>query len=393
MKQKFELFGLGTQLLIAIFPATTIVAIILGLDPCLALFAAGLATLWAIFVTKGKVPMFLGSSFAYIGGAALILEQTNDPAYIGGATIVVGALYVIYALLAYVIGLERIKKVFSPVVSGTIVLLIGLTLTPSAVNDIGTGGINWAIAAIVILIIGMISLKAKGFIKIIPILFGLVGGYIIALCLGQVDFSTLSNAHWFSIPDFVAPKFDLNSILIMLPITLSTISEHLGDVQSLSAVAGKDFLTDPGIHRTILADGVGTALSGLCGFPPNTTYSEGVATMGLTKRTETPIVFIAALWCIILSFCGKLSGLLLTIPKPVIGMTSLFLYGMIATLGLTTLVSNKVDFSKTRNVIISGLMLGVAVGGFTMTIGSVTLTPIAIAAILGILLQIMLPEE
>lgn len=393
MKEKLELFGLGTQMLIAIFPATTIVAIILGFDPCLALFAAGVATIAAIFVTKGKVPMFLGSSFAYIGGAALIIEQTGDAGYVGGATIAVGIMYMVYAALAYWIGLERIKKVFSPVVSGTIVLLIGLTLTPSAVNDIGTGGINWCIAAAVLLIIGFVSFKGKGFMKIIPILFGLVGGYVVAVLFGQVDFSTITAAHWFSLPDFVRPKFDLNSILIMLPITLSTISEHLGDVQSLSAVAEKDFLTDPGVHRTILADGIGTTISGMFGFTSNTTYSEAVATMDLTKRTERPIVVIAALWCIVLSFFGKFSAVLMTIPKPVVGMTSLFLYGMIATLGLNTLVNHRVDFSKMRNVVISGLMLGVAVGGFTMTIGTITLTPIAIAAILGILLQIILPDE
>lgn len=393
MKNKLELFGLGTQMLIAIFPATTVVALILGLDPALALFTAGIATLWALFITKNKVPMFLGSSFAYIGGAALILENTHDVGYLGGATIAVGITYIIYAILAYIIGLERIKKVFSPVVSGTIVLIIGLTLMSSAVNDIGTTPINWGIAAITLLAIALISIFGKGFIKIIPIIFGLAAGYVAALCLGQVDFTSLHNASWFSLPQFFAPKFDLNSILIMLPITLSTISEHLGDVQSLSAVSGRDLLIDPGIHRTILADGIGTALSGFCGFTPNTTYSEGVATIGLTKRAETSIIYIAALWCIVLSFFGKLSGLLLTIPKPVIGMTSLFLYGMIATLGLTTLISNKVDFSHTRNVIISGLMLGISVGGFTMTIGTITLTPIAIAAILGIILQIILPEE
>lgn len=393
MKDKLELFGLGSQMLVAIFPATTIVAIILGIDPALALFSAGLATLVAMAITKNKVPMFLGSSFAYIGGAALILEQTGDVAYLGGATIAVGLIYIIYAIIAYIIGVDKIKKVFSPVVSGIMVLIIGLTLAPSAINDIGTGASNLLIAAIVLIIIGIVSLKGKGFIKIIPILFGLIGGYIIAICLCKVNFTSLTTAHWFSVPQFVLPKFDLNSILIMLPITLSTISEHLGDVQSLSAVADKDFLTDPGIHRTILADGIGTAVSGLCGFAPNTTYSEGVATMGLTKRTDQPIIIIAAIWCIVLSFLGKLSGLLLTIPKPVIGVVSLFLYGMIATLGLKTLVSNKVDFSKMKNTIIAGIMLGIAIGGFTITIGTVTLTSIALSAIIGIILQIILPEE
>ena len=238
----------------------------------------------------------------------------------------------------------------------------------------------------------LISIYGKGFLKIIPILIGIGVGYVVSLFLGVVDFSSLSSAEWIAMPPITLPKFDLNSILILLPITLSTLLEHIGDVKTASRLTGNDFAVEPGLHRTLIGDGVGTMISGFLGFTPNTSYSEGLATMALTGYHTTDITVIAAAAFILLSYFGKLSGFLLTIPKCVIGAASFVLYGMIACIGLNTLYSEKVDFGKLKNILIAAVMLGFGLGGATITIGTVTLSSIALAAIFGITLNVLIKE-
>ena len=384
---------LGLQIALSCFPATTVVALILGLSPSLALFAAGVATIAFAVITQGKVPIFLGSSFAFLGGAAIILQRTGDSAYLGGATIVAGAMYLIYAFIAKTVGIEKINKFLSPVIVGTMIVLIGSTLMPSALNDIGNQPISWLIAIITIAIIIAVQRFGKGLIQIIPIIIGILGGYIVSTILGVVDFSSQTNASWISTPPITFPKFDLSSILILIPLTLSTLLEHIGDVKTASNLVGQDFFEDPGIHRTLIGDGVGTMISGMFGFTPNTSYSEGLAVMELTGKAKVTYTIIAAVTFIICSFLGKISGFLLTIPSCVVGAASLVLYYMIASIGIKTYYREKVDFNNPKNLIIAAIMLFFGFSGITFEIGSVSLTGIALAAIIGVILNLTIKEE
>ena len=384
---------LGLQIALSCFPATTVVALILGLSPSLALFAAGVATIAFAVITQGKVPIFLGSSFAFLGGAAIILQRTGDSAYLGGATIVAGAMYLIYAFIAKTVGIEKINKFLSPVIVGTMIVLIGSTLMPSALNDIGNQPISWLIAIITIAIIIAVQRFGKGLIQIIPIIIGILGGYIVSTILGVVDFSSLTTASWISTPPITFPKFDLSSILILIPLTLSTLLEHIGDVKTASNLVGQDFFEDPGIHRTLIGDGVGTMISGMFGFTPNTSYSEGLAVMELTGKAKVTYTIIAAVTFIICSFLGKISGFLLTIPSCVVGAASLVLYYMIASIGIKTYYREKVDFNNPKNLIIAAIMLFFGFSGITFEIGSVSLTGIALAAIIGVILNLTIQEE
>lgn len=384
---------LGLQIALSCFPATTVVALILGLSPSLALFAAGIATIAFALITQGKVPIFLGSSFAFLGGAAIILQRTGDSAYLGGATIVAGVAYLIYALIAKTIGIDKINKFLSPVIVGTMIVLIGTTLMPSALDNIGNTPINWLIAIITIAIIIAVQKFGKGLIQIIPIIIGVVAGYIVSAIVGVVDYSALHSAAWVSLPPVKLPKFDLSAILILLPLTLSTLLEHIGDVKTASNLVGQDFFTDPGIHRTLIGDGVGTMISGFVGFTPNTSYSEGLAVMELTGKAHVTYTIIAAITFFVCSFLGKISGFLLTIPSCVVGAASLVLYYMIASIGIKTYYREKVDFNNPKNLMIAAVMLFFGFSGITFEIGSVSLTGIALAAIIGIILNLTIKEE
>ena len=412
-----KLLLLGVQHVFAMFGATVLVPLLTGMDPAVALLCAGVGT-WIFHLCTGrKVPTYLGSSFAFIaaiqGAAAMCagLDANTEgltqlPAYQAalpyatGGILVAGALYLVLALLVKLVGAERVRAFFPPIVTGPIVTIIGLMLAPSAIANITTQigsinvGLNWLVAAISIATIFIVSLFAKGIFKLVPILIGIVVGYIAAICCGMVNFTTIAEASWISLPHFFLPKFDLRAIGLIAPIAIVTFVEHIGDVNASSAVCGKDFIKDPGMHRTLMGDGLATMFAGLVGGPANTTYSENTGVLAATKNYNPITLEIAACIAIVLAFFGKFSALITAMPGPVLGGVSVVLYGMIAAVGLRTLVENKVDFTKSRNLLIAAVMLVLGLGANgAIVIGGVSISGVALAAVLGILLNKVLPES
>ena len=403
---------LGIQHVFAMFGATVLVPMLTGMSPAVALFCAGVGT-WIFHLCTGrKVPTFLGSSFAFIAAIQGAAQICSDNAEIGtdaylaalpyatGGIIVAGALYLVLALLVRLVGAERVRSFFPPIVTGPVVTIIGLMLAPSAINNITTQigtvnvGLNWLVAAIAIAAIFVTSLFAKGLFKLVPILIGIVAGYVAAICCGMVDFTTVSQAPWLDVPPFFLPKFDMRAIGLVAPIAIVTFVEHIGDVTASSAVVGKDFIKDPGLHRTLMGDGMATMFAGLVGGPANTTYSENTGVLAATKNYNPLTLEIAACFAILISFLGKFAALITSMPGPVIGGVSIVLYGMIAAVGLRTLVENQVDFTKTRNLLIAAVMLVLGLGADkAITIGGVAISGVALAAILGIILNKILPEK
>ncbi|NLB89954.1 MAG: uracil-xanthine permease [Clostridiales bacterium] len=417
---------LGVQHVFAMFGATVLVPILTGMSPSMALLCAGIGTLLFHLVTKGKVPAFLGSSFAFIAAIQKVATQYGGTAdmtspayqealaYSTGGIIIAGVVYLLMALLVYFIGAEKILKLFPPVVTGPMVIIIGLMLAPTAINNIiapiGELSIllNWLIAFATIAIIIAITLFAKGFFKLVPILLGIVGGYILAATVGMVDFTSVSNASWFVLPDFFMPKFSLNAIMLVAPIAIVTFVEHVADMNASSAVVGKNFMKDPGLHRTLIGDGIATIVAGFMGGPANTTYSENTGVLAATKNYNPFTLRIAAVIALLLSLFGKFGALLQTLPGPVMGGVSVILFGMIAAVGLRTLVENQVDFTNSRNLIIVAIMLVFGLGGATIDIplgdrmiaetgelqhNVLSFSGTALAAVLGIVLNVVLPEE
>ena len=412
-----KLLLLGVQHVFAMFGATVLVPLLTGMDPAVALLCAGVGT-WIFHLCTGrKVPTYLGSSFAFIaaiqGAAAMCagLDANTEgltqlPAYQAalpyatGGILVAGALYLVLALLVKLVGAERVRAFFPPIVTGPIVTIIGLMLAPSAIANITTQigsinvGLNWLVAAISIATIFIVSLFAKGIFKLVPILIGIVVGYIAAICCGMVNFTTIAEASWISLPHFFLPKFDLRAIGLIAPIAIVTFVEHIGDVNASSAVCGKDFIKDPGMHRTLMGDGLATMFTGLVGGPANTTYSENTGVLAATKNYNPVTLEIAACIAIVLAFFGKFSALITAMPGPVLGGVSVVLYGMIAAVGLRTLVENKVDFTKSRNLLIAAVMLVLGLGANgAIVIGGVSISGVALAAVLGIILNKVLPES
>ena len=403
---------LGIQHVFAMFGATVLVPMLTGMSPAVALFCAGVGT-WIFHLCTGrKVPTFLGSSFAFIAAIQGAAQICSDNAEIGtdaylaalpyatGGIIVAGALYLVLALLVRFVGAERVRSFFPPIVTGPVVTIIGLMLAPSAINNITTQigtvnvGLNWLVAAIAIAAIFVTSLFAKGLFKLVPILIGIVAGYVAAICCGMVDFTIVSQAPWLDVPPFFLPKFDMRAIGLVAPIAIVTFVEHIGDVTASSAVVGKDFIKDPGLHRTLMGDGLATMFAGLVGGPANTTYSENTGVLAATKNYNPLTLEIAACFAILISFLGKFAALITSMPGPVIGGVSIVLYGMIAAVGLRTLVENQVDFTKTRNLLIAAVMLVLGLGADkAITIGGVAISGVALAAILGIILNKILPEK
>lgn len=403
---------LGIQHVFAMFGATVLVPMLTGMSPAVALFCAGVGT-WIFHLCTGrKVPTFLGSSFAFIAAIQGAAQICSDNAEIGtdaylaalpyatGGIIVAGALYLVLALLVRLVGAERVRSFFPPIVTGPVVTIIGLMLAPSAINNITTQigtvnvGLNWLVAAVAIAAIFVTSLFAKGLFKLVPILIGIVVGYVAAICCGMVDFTTIAQAPWLDLPPFFLPKFDMRAIGLIAPIAIVTFVEHIGDVTASSAVVGKDFIKDPGLHRTLMGDGLATMFAGLVGGPANTTYSENTGVLAATKNYNPLTLEIAACFAILISFLGKFAALITSMPGPVIGGVSIVLYGMIAAVGLRTLVENQVDFTKTRNLLIAAVMLVLGLGADkAITIGGVAISGVALAAILGIILNKILPEK
>jgi uracil permease len=379
----------GVQFLFVAFGATVLVPILVGLDPATALFTAGIGTLIFHLVTKGKVPIFLGSSFAFI---APIIEATKLYGLPGTLSGMVGVSLVYFIMSALVKwqGKKILDKLFPPVVIGPVIILIGLTLSGSAVNMAKT---NWTLAAVSLVTAVIVSAYTKGLLKLIPVVSGIVVGYIVAIIFYSVDMTSVYNAAWIALPNFVTPKFSWQPILYMIPVAIAPVIEHIGDVFVVSDVAGKDFIKDPGLHRTLLGDGLACFAAGFLGGPPVTTYSEVTGAMSLTKITNPQVIRIAAVTAIVFSVIGKLSALLRSIPSAILGGIMLLLFGTIASVGVNNLIKNKVDLGKTRNIIIISITLTSGIGGAVLSWGNFTLSGIGLSAIVGVILNLILPQE
>lgn len=400
---------LSFQHVFAMFGATILVPMMTGFPVSVALFASGVGTLIYTLCTKRKVPVYLGSSFAYISAVILAVEAMDgDISAAQTGLILVGLIYVIVAIVIKFIGKDWIDKLLPPIVIGPMIAVIGLGLAGSAIKNAGfvvDGPVAPMIVAIVtFLVAALISSQAKGFLKIVPFLIAIIVGYILSLCLGLVDFSAVEKATWFSIPEFAFP-FSLGNFkeyklyfgpetLAILPVAIVTISEHIGDHTVLGKICGKNFLKDPGLDRTLIGDGVATAVSAFLGGPANTTYGENTGVIGLTKIGSVYVTCGAACIAIILSFCGKVSAIISSIPACVLGGMSILLYGVIASNGLRILIDEQVDLSKQRNLIIASAMLVIGLGGAVFPLGgSATLSGTALAAIVGVLLNLILPDK
>ena len=390
---------MGLQQCFAMFGATILVPVltnsygegIVGLSASVTLFCAGVATLWFHFITKGKVPVFLGSSFAFLGMYAAIIPQYGKE-YATGGVVAAGGLYVILAILIKVLGTKKVMKLFPPVVCGPLIILIGINLAGSAVNNLLT---NWVLGIVPILVIIICNTWGKGMIKIIPVLISLIVSYIVAIIMGAVSFYGVSAAGWFGLPNFHLPKFNADCIVAGLAVAVAAMVEHVGDIMAIGATTGINYIADPGLTRTLLGDGIGTSLAGLLGGPANTTYSENTGVVALTRVFDPFVMRIAAVMAIILSLSPKFEAVINSIPAAVIGGISFVLYGMIAATGIRTIVENQVDYVNMRNVLITAIILvsGLGFNHKNIVIGDVHFGGLACAAVFGIILNAILPGK
>ncbi|KXT78967.1 uracil-xanthine permease family protein [Streptococcus sp. DD13] len=400
---------LSFQHVFAMFGATILVPLQLGMPVSVALFASGIGTLIYMICTGFRVPVYLGSSFAFITAMALAMKEMNgDVSAAQTGVVLVGLIYVLVALSVKFIGTKWIDALLPPIVIGPMIIVIGLGLANSAVSNAGLvadGG--WkapAVALVTFLIAAVVNTKGTGLFKIIPFLFAIIGGYIAALLFGLVDFQPVLDANWFEIPNFYLPfstggvfkQYDLYfgpETIAILPIAIVTISEHIGDHTVLSQICGRPFLKNPGLDRTLMGDGIATAVSAFIGGPANTTYGENTGVVAMTRIASVSVIRNAAIIAILLSFLGKFTALIQTVPKPVLGGMSILLYGVIASNGLKVLIKEHVDFGQIRNLIIASAMLVLGIGGAVLPLGPVTLSGTALSALTGILLNLLLPKE
>ena len=400
---------LSLQHVFAMFGATILVPLILGMPVSVALFASGLGTLIYMVATQFKVPVYLGSSFAFISAMAFAMKQMNgDVSAAQSGVVLVGLVYVVVALAVKLIGTKWIDRLLPPIVIGPMIMVIGLGLANSAVTNTGfikDGTVQQITVAIVtFLITAFINTKAKGFFKIIPFLFGIIGGYIVAVLFGLVDFTPVLEADWIAIPQLYLP-FSTNGFFkeyhwyfgpetwAILPVAVVTIAEHIGDHTVLSQICGRQFLKTPGLHRTLIGDGIATSVSAFMGGPANTTYGENTGVVGMTRIASVSVIRNAALFAIGLSFLGKFTALISTIPNAVLGGMAILLYGVIASNGLKVLIEKQVDFREVRNLIIASSMLVLGLGGAILELGPVTLSGTALCALAGVILNLVLPYE
>lgn len=379
----------GVQFLFVAFGATVLVPLLVGMDPSVALFTAGIGTLIFHMVTKGKVPIFLGSSFAFIAPIIKATELYGLPGTLFGL-VAVGAVYGVMSALVRFRGVGFIARLFPPVVVGPVIMLIGLSLAGTGVDMAKS---NWLLAIISLLTTIVVSLFGKGLLRLIPIFSGIIVGYIASVIFGVVDFQPVIDAPWFALPAFVRPEVCWEAVVFMVPVAIAPVIEHIGDVYAINEVAGKDFVKDPGLHRTMLGDGLACMAASLFGGPPVTTYSEVTGAVSLTKITDPAVIRIAAIVGILFSVLGKVSAFLKTIPSAVLGGIMLLLFGTIASVGVNSLVKNKVDLGDTRNLVIASLILTLGIGGAELTIGSITIGGIGLAALVGVLLNLILPKS
>ena len=390
---------MGLQQCFAMFGATILVPVltnsygegIVGLSASVTLFCAGVATLWFHFITKGKVPVFLGSSFAFLGMYGSIIPKYGVE-YATGGVVAAGGLYVILAILIKVLGTKRVMKLFPPAVCGPLIILIGINLAGSAIDNLFT---NWMLGIVPILVIIICNTWGKGMVKIIPVLISLIVSYIVAIIMGAVSFDGVSAAGWFGLPNFHLPKFNADAIVAGLAVAVAAMVEHIGDVMAIGATCGKNYIADPGLTRTLLGDGIGTSLAGLLGGPANTTYSENTGVVALTRVFDPFVMRIAAVMAIILSLSPKFEAVINSIPAAVIGGISFVLYGMIAATGIRTIVENQVDYVNMRNVLITAIILvsGLGFNHKNIVIGDVHFGGLACAAVFGIILNAILPGK
>ena len=382
----------GIQFLFVAFGATVLVPLLVGLDPATALFTAGLGTFIFHFITKGKVPIFLGSSFAFIAPIISASKQWGMSGTLAGMAGVALVYFVMSALIKWQ-GRRLLNRLFPPVVIGPVIICIGLSLSPSAVNMAKE---NWLLAFISLLTAILVLVLGRGLIKLVPVVCGIIVGYIVSFCMGLVDFSTVVSAPWFALPSsishFQLPQFAWEPFLFMIPVAIAPVIEHIGDVYVVGAVANKDFVKDPGLHRTMLGDGLACLVAALFGGPPVTTYSEVTGAMQITRITNPAVIRIAAATAIVFSVIGKLSALLQSIPAAVLGGIMLMLFGSIAAVGIQNLVNNKVDLNQTRNIIIVSVVLTLGIGGAIIPMGSFSLSGIGLSAVAGVILNLVLPN-
>ena len=381
----------GVQFLFVAFGATVLVPLLVGLDPATALFTAGIGTFIFHLTTKGKVPIFLGSSFAFIAPIIKASEQWGMPGTLAGIIGVSLVYFVMSALIKWQ-GRKLLNRLFPPVVIGPVIILIGLSLSSSAVDMAKN---NWLLAGISLTVAILVLTLGKGLIKLVPVVCGIVVGYIAAVCMGEVDFTNVAAAPWFALPpalaDFHLPQFAWEPFLFMIPVAIAPVIEHIGDVYVVGAVAQKDFVKDPGLHRTMLGDGLACLAASFFGGPPVTTYSEVTGAMSITKITQPQVIRISAATAIVFSVIGKLSALLQSIPAAVLGGIMLLLFGTIASVGIQNLIQHKVNLNHTRNTIIISVTLTIGIGGAILTYGNFAMSGIGLSAIVGVLLNLVLP--
>ena len=409
---KGKMTVLGLQHLFAMFGATVLVPVITGLSVSATLLFAGLGTLLFHFLTKLKVPAFLGSSFAFLGGYAAVTQMGADKGldlahslpYACIGVFCAGLMYFVLAGLFAAFGAKKVLRFFPPIVTGPIIIAIGLTLSGSAIQNCNQ---NWWIALVAVAIIIVCNIWGKGMIKIVPILLGVLGSYLVAACFGQVDFTQVKEASWIGLPFafentafavFKNPDWGLivAAVIAILPISLATMVEHIGDMCAISSTTGVNYLADPGLHRTLMGDGLATAVASLFGAPANTTYGENTGVLNITKVFDPRVIRIAAVFAIILAFCPKFAALIGVMPAATIGGVSLVLYGMISAVGVRNVVENQVDFTSSRNLIIAALILVLAIGikygaNDSISLGFTSLSGLAVAALVGIFLNAVLP--
>ncbi len=394
---------LGVQMLFVAFGALVLVPLLTGLDPNVALFGAGIGTLLFQIITRRTVPIFLASSFAFIAPIIYGVQTWGIPATMGGL-MVAGLVYVLLGAFIKIKGANFIQTLLPPVVIGPIIMVIGLGLAPVAVNmalgKTGDGSVQLFDADIAIwiglaslLTTALISVFAKGIMKLLPVFGGIVVGYVLSLFAGIVSFDAVHQAAWFAVPNFTAPEFNISAILFMIPVAIAPAVEHVGDILSISNVTGKNYLKKPGLHRTIAGDGIATMGAAMFGAPPNTTYSEVTGAVMLTKAFNPVIMTWAAVAAIVLAWVGKLGALLQTIPLPVMGGIMILWFGSIAAVGLNTLIKHQVDLHKSRNLIIVGVTLVFGIGGMAFGIGEFSLQGISLCGIVAILLNLILPQD
>lgn len=395
--------GLSLQHMFSMFGSTVLVPILVGLNPGIALFSSGVGTLMYLLITRHKIPAYMGSSFSFIVPMMALMKSTGYPGIAQG-TVAVGCVYLLVSLIVTMIGSDWIDRVLPPIVVGPIVMVIGLSLASTAAKDATMNGTHYdlryfAVAMLTLIITIAFNMFFKGFLGLIPILLGIVCGYVIACLFGIVDLAPVASAHWFSLPDFqipfvtYKPHFYWGAILSMAPIAFVTMTEHMGHIMVLNELTERNYFKDPGLNHTLAGDGTASIIAGFVGSPPVTSYGENIGVLAITRVHSVYVLAGAALFAVFFSFVGKLSALIESIPGPVIGGISFLLFGVIASSGLRVMIEDQIDFNKKRNLMISSVILVIGIGNAYLKLGQYQFSGLAVAAVLGIILNLILPDE